>query len=129
MAYSTFEGAARLDTCCVIRLASRKFLLQDGVQNLPLSTLQKIVRLGKEAESIQKLLGQEGYAAWEDKVAKLPAAEDILSDEGVRGQFLRHVAEAAQKYEKYEAPSLSEPEQLLQLRNDLLAKVGVQALP
>ncbi|MEK6608694.1 MAG: hypothetical protein AABZ30_13625 [Myxococcota bacterium] len=124
-----FPDVGLVDDCCVMRVAADLFL-RHKIENLPLSTLQKVGRLASDVERVQALLGPAAYKALEDFVTRLAeepfrghAPVTVLDDEVVRGQFMREVADSLRDYK---APPVADPARLgASARGYMLAKLGV----
>lgn len=122
-------GAGLADDCFVLRVAA-ELVMRHRIDNLPLPTLQKLSRLANDAATVRDFLGVEGYAALEAFVEKLPeqefrgrTADQVISDEIIRGQFMREVADGQKDFK---APAELDPTRLeSEVRTYLLTKLGV----
>lgn len=122
------------ETACVIRVATELFI-RDSIHAFPLSTLQKLSRLSREARAVSGFLGSTGYSALKEVVRQLPAqpvgaltSAEILADEVVRSHFLKDVERWAVQVSKTQLPVENAPLLEVELRNHLLLVVGLPSL-
>ncbi len=120
------EDLGFIDDAFVVRAAASA-LKEEAEAELSADGTGALARLAEEAELVREFLGSEYtrlakyVAGLEQSSARGRSVSDILSDDGVRADFVREVKQWA---ESYSVPGFSRDERnLVKLRSFLLAKL------